>query len=122
MARTRQRANPDERIKYLVKEKGGEFVIEVPASLKLTFSAVNPERGRGGFDEGHCLRVWEGEKLRAVYGNVTGFRDLSIPLARKIKREVGEASWTQDSSGNFERNTKVDVEHQLVESSDDIPF
>jgi hypothetical protein len=54
--------------------------------------------------------VWEGEKLRAVFCDVRGFRDLGIPLAMKIERETGSATWEQDSSGNFERTEKRAIE------------
>lgn len=121
---TRQKKTPDEKVKYLVSGKN-EFVIEVPASWRLTFGYVNPNRSGDGYQrgEGHALRVWEGEKLRAVYCDVKGFRDLSIPLARKVTKETGSATWTMDSQGNFEEHKKVDVESALMlEAGDDIPF
>lgn len=121
---TRQKKDPDKVIRYLVKAAEGEFIIEIPASWKITFGFVNPAKsgdsyGRG---EGHCLRVYEGEKLRAVYADVRGFRDLSIPLARKVQKETGSTQWTQDSSGNFERSTKVEVESELVLEAGEAPF
>jgi hypothetical protein len=116
--------DPDEIIKYLVLGRNGDFVIEVPAHWKLTFGYVNPaSSGGGGFKEGHCLRCWEGEKLRAVFGDVTGFRDMAIPLARKVQKETGSAEWTRDSLGNFKESRDGNVETSLVlESSEDDPF
>lgn len=100
---------PEEKVKYLLLGAKGDFVIEVPESWRLTFGAVNPGGPTHGRDM-HCVRVWAGQRLRAVYCDVRGFRDLSIPLARKIEREVGEASWTSDSMGNFDGARKVTVQ------------
>lgn len=104
---TRPRAKKEEpKVKYLLLGGKGDFVIEVPESWRLTFGAVNPGGPTHGRDM-HCVRVWAGQKLRAVYCDVRGFRDLSIPLARKIDKEVGETKWTMDSAGNFEGERKV---------------
>ena len=99
-------------IKYLVTDNKGQFVVEVPANWRMTFGAVNPGTGDRGYENGklHCLRIWEGEKLRAVHCNVQEFRDLSIPLARKVDRQTGTATWTMDSAGNFEESRKVAIE------------
>lgn len=111
--------------KYLVSDNRGEFVIEIPAEgWKITFGYINPAvrdpmgaTGRNG--QGHCLRLYEGkDKLRAVFGNVTAIRDLSIPFARKIEKQTGSAKWSKDSLGNFEQEEAVSVEFQL-ESGDD---
>lgn len=122
---TRQRKAPDEKVKYLVSGNKGEFVIEIPASWKVTFGYVNPAKSSDGYarNEGHCMRVYEGEKLRAVYGDVYGLRDLSIPLARKVTKETGSASWTMDSQGNFEEHKKVERESSLMlEAGDEVVF
>lgn len=100
-------------VKYLVSDTTGEFVIELPTSYKITFSNVNPASGGepGYRDKSYCLRVWERKDvLRAVFCNVVGIRDLSIPLARKITKQTGSASWSHDSVGNFEGSRKVDVD------------
>ena len=93
----------------------GQFVIEIPKTWRVTFGYVNPAVRESGYRDGHCLRVYEGEKLRAVYANVQSFRDLSIPLARKVSKETGSAEWTMDSAGNFEERRKVEVQAELVE-------
>lgn len=92
--------DPDAKIRYLVQQQQADFVIEIPASWKVTFGAVNPgsEMGRGAL---HCMRVYEGEKVRAVYCDVKGFRDLSIPMARKVQSETRASEWRSDSEGNF---------------------
>jgi hypothetical protein len=100
--------------KYLVTDDKGDFVIEVPKTgWKLTFGYVNPavrDTGGGMGRQGHCLRVYEGKELRAVFGNVTGLRDLAIPLARRVERQVGNSQWSMDSAGNFEGSKSVKVE------------
>jgi hypothetical protein len=119
------RNKSSEPIKYLISAAPTDFVIEVPANWKLTFGAVNPGGNGtpGRYGDLHCLRLWEGEKLRAVYCDVKGFRDLSIPLARKIDRETGSSEWTSDSLGNFDgrRTIKVDDGGFQLEASRD-PF
>src|ERR1700754_4233164 len=92
-------------IKYLVTSANGEFVIELPETWKVTFGQVNPGSGNvGSYDRQlHCLRVWESkDKLRAVFCDVRGIRDLSIPLARKVEVQTGSAEWARDDLGNFE--------------------
>ena len=109
-------------VKYLVLQDRGEFVLEVPASFKLTFGAVNPGAPPHGRDL-HCLRVWatyNGGKgdLRAVFCDVRGFRDVSIPLARKVQKETGSASWTMDSEGGFERSEKRQIERITIDDDE----
>lgn len=119
-----RQADPAANVTLLVqRERGGDFTIQIPASWKVTFGAVNPGSQPHGRDL-HCLRVWEGEKLRAVYCDVRGFRDLAIPMAVKVTKETGAASWMQDSTGNFERSESRTLEERY-ESDDnlgDIPF
>lgn len=116
-------------IKYLILQQGGEFVIELPAEYKLTFGAVNPGGGAVSGRDLHCLRVYDGPNtktshLRAVYCDVRGFRDLSIPLARKVQKETGSSSWTMDSEGGFEATRKRELEStwEDPETVEDIPF
>jgi len=117
----RQTEDPDGLITYLI-QRGGQpdFQLQVPASWKLTFGAVNPASQVSRHDL-HCLRVWEGEKLRAVFCDVRGFRDLSLPLARKVSRETGATTWTRDDMGNFEQSQKRQIEESYVREEAD-PF
>jgi hypothetical protein len=120
-------------IKYLVSTRGGEFVINLPTHYKLTFGAVNPGSPPHGRDL-HCLRVWDGPpsgkgRLRAVFCDVRGFRDLSLPLARKVEVQTGQAQWTRDDLGNFETNERREIQSSwqgeygpLHEPSEDDPF
>lgn len=126
-AKKRQHAEKVEMVRLLVsKQRGADFIIEIPADWRVTFGYVNPSKSSDGFrnNEGHCLRVWEGEKLRGVWGDVTGFRDLSIPLASKVTRETGSASWTKDSEGNFEHTEQREREQtfQIEPGDDDVAF
>lgn len=107
--RNRQQQADAEDIQYYVRANDGDFVIEIPAHWKVTFGYVspgNPERGYGG-QSAHCLRVYEGEKLRGVWAGVQGIRDLSIKLARKHSKEVGETKWERDDS-RIERSELVE--------------
>jgi hypothetical protein len=111
----RQNAAEPELLTYMVQRAGQpDIQIQVPASWKLTFGAVNPGAPPHGRDL-HCLRVWEGEKLRAVFCDVRGFRDLSIPLARKVEVETGTSSWTRDDAGNYETSMKRQLEARYEE-------
>jgi len=112
MSTKRQNAAEVATLSYLVqRERVPDIIIQVAADWKITFGAVNPGNGEGGrYGNLHCLRVWEGEKLRAVFCDVRGFRDLSIPLASKVQKETGAASWTQDSNGNFEKTEARQIE------------
>lgn len=106
------RNKTDQKIKYLVERSGKpDFVMEVPASWKVTFAAVNPSGSSEGFrrGEGHCVRVWEGEKLRAVFSDCRGLRDLSIPFAIKVTQKESKAEYTSDSLGNFEGSESIKV-------------
>jgi hypothetical protein len=115
----------DERkTKYLIKQDRDEFVIEIPSDWKITFATVNP--ASNGMRDSHCVRVYEmpGSKLRAVFDSAVAIRDLSIPLARKAKTEVGSATWHTDSAGNFESQAKVAVDSRLIlePGIDESPF
>jgi hypothetical protein len=122
-----RQADPEAKVTLLVqRDRGGDFSMEILASWKVTFGAVNPGAPPHGRDL-HCLRVWEGEKLRAVFCDVRGFRDLSIPLAIKVTKETGSAEWVHDSAGNFERSEKRMIETRLEDTDEapepgDIPF
>lgn len=114
----------EEKVSILIQQQGGDFIIEIPPEWKLTFGAVNPGSQMGARDL-HCVRVWDGPnaktaRLKAVYCDCRGFRDLSIPLARKVSKETGSASWVKDSMGNFETNEKREVEFELL--PEQVPF
>lgn len=107
--------------------RGEDCIIELPEGWKVTFGAVNPGAPPHGRDL-HCLRVWDGPNaktagLRAVITDVRGFRDLGIPLARKVSKETGAATWTADSEGNFEATRKREIEAEWTDPrAEEIPF
>lgn len=110
------RNKSSEPIKYLIERtRGADFVIEIPANWKLTFASVNPNSQGGMRGDGHCIRVYEGEKLRAVYCDCKGFRDMTIPLIRKVEVQTGNSSWVQDSEGNMSDSRTVKNETVLLE-------
>lgn len=118
----RQAADEPGLITYLVQRAGQpDFQLQVKADWKLTFGAVNPGAQGPGRHDLHCLRVWEGEKLRAVFCDVRGFRDLSLPFARKIEVETGTATWARDDSGNYEASSKRKLEERY-EHDEASPF
>jgi hypothetical protein len=120
---TRQAKDPDSTIRYLVNTQSSDFVIEIPASWKVTFGQVNPGNGAHSGRDLHCMRVYEGEKVRAVYCDVRSFRDLSIPMARRVQSEVRESRWTADSEGNFESVAKRQLgESGFVVEEEEVPF
>lgn len=108
-------------IKLLVTDSRGQFVIELPPGYRVTFGAVNPGTGSpGSYERGlHCLRVWDGPgksaRLRAVFADVRGIRDLSLPFARKIEKETGSAQWSRDDLGNFEQSSVRQIETSIIE-------
>lgn len=106
--------------KYLIRADREEFVIEIPRKWKVTFASVNPASNAPG--RSYCVRVYEmpGSQLRAVFDGATSLRDLAIPLARKVKSEVGNASWNKDSAGNFSETTEIKVDSQLVVDTSEV--
>jgi hypothetical protein len=103
-----------EQTRYLVTTQTAEFVIEVDSDWKLTFGAVNPGAPPHGRDL-HCLRIWDGPNaktahLRAVFCDVRGFRDLSLPLARKLETQTSAAEWKYDSDGGYESKHRRQIE------------
>lgn len=112
-------------IQYLVGCTKGDFVIEIPATWKVTFAQVNPDPSgnRGYNDNAHCVRVWEGEKLRAVFANCIGLRDMSIPLARKVVKTESESEYKSDSLGNFtSASSRKMLDMGFVVEAEDDPF
>jgi hypothetical protein len=99
---------------YVESARGSDFVIELPDDFEVTFATINPTDHAG---RGLALRVYEkvGSKKfqRACYTDVKGFRDLSIPLMRKVERQTGNSEWTSDSEGNFSERLEVKKDYEL---------
>lgn len=85
---------------YLVKTSREELQIDIPENWKVTYGPISPGKGSYG---GYALRIYESDtKQRAIFTDVTSFRDLSIPVRRLVKAEKGTASWERDESGSSE--------------------
>lgn len=94
----------------LVNTKKEELRVTIPADYKVTFGPVQPG-SRGYGDEGNCLRIYESEtKQRAVFVNVVSFRDLSIPVERRVKRTKEKQKREYDADGNLKENSEVAVD------------
>jgi hypothetical protein len=96
----------------------GLFRIEIPATWKVTFSKVNPQAG--GY-EAMALRVYEGEeKQRACFSDVVSFRDISIPLTRRVKKSKEQVNTERDGrKSSLKRKTEVDYEWTAEPTDDD---
>lgn len=93
----------------------GELLIEIPDSYKVTFGKLQP--GERGYD-GNALRIYETkEKQRACFVNVVSFRDLSIPVKKRIKTVEEKGRSKRDSRGNAEsKHTTVVRESEWEEA------
>jgi len=97
----------DDRV-LLVRTTDEELRVTIPADFKVTYGRVQP--GARGYDEGYCLRIYESDtKQRAVFVNVVSFRDLSIPVQRRVKTVKNSAKSKRDSKGNAELSDKTTV-------------
>jgi hypothetical protein len=128
MSTTTPEAPSETRRILIQKELAEDLIMEIQPDWKITFGAVNPGSQMSGRDL-HCLRIYDGPNtksanLRAVICDVRGFRDLAIPLARKVSKETGAATWTQDSEGGFDRTEHRELETSWSEPDrlEDIPF
>jgi hypothetical protein len=81
---------------YLLETKSGsQRKLTVPRDWKVTFGPTVPfeRKNSGRYDECWALRLYEGDKLRAVLTDVRNFRDLDIEVLEKrisSKRQVIE--------------------------------
>ena len=100
---------------YLLKTHGdGDLKITIPDSYKVTFGPVAP--GAKGYGTGQlALRVYEAEnKQRAIFTDVISFRDLSIPVERKIKGKKVESKSKSDGRGNRSAQEEIEVDESWV--------
>ena len=67
---------------YLVVRSNETLQVTVPSSWKVTYGGFNPGAKYGSEP---ALRFYEAnDKQRAVFTNVQSFRDMSIPVLRKV--------------------------------------
>lgn len=99
-----------ETVEFLVHDNAGMFKIRIPASWKITFGALQPGQKAYGYDAGNVLRIYESEtKQRAVFTGVRSFRDLSIPVVRRVVAKQSKAEAKSDGKGNHEAQEQVAV-------------
>ena len=86
-----------ERVYEFTFSDRGPMRVTVPDSWKITFGAVVPGKGGGAQYGAFGIRLWEaGDKQRAVFTNVTAFRDISIPVLVAAVRAFGSSDWYAD--------------------------
>jgi len=74
----------------------GPIRITIPATWKVTFGALVPAKAGASMGP-HGLRIWEGtDKQRAVFANVSSFRDLSLDIQVAAIRKYGTEDWYLD--------------------------
>lgn len=96
----------------LVKTHREEFRLTIPIGWKITFSKVNPQAG--GHDA-HALRIYESDnQQRACFTGVESFRDLAIPLERRIKKTKTKAEAASDGRGKRSAQRDEEVEFEWV--------
>lgn len=86
-----------ERVYEITFSDRGPMRVTVPDTWKITFGAVVPGKGGGAQFGSFGIRLWEAtDKQRAVFANVTSFRDLSIPIQVAAIRKFGTDEWYRD--------------------------
>ena len=88
---------------YLIKtSRDGELQIDIPDNWKVTYGPVSPGARNGEL----ALRIYEAEtKQRAIFTGVQSFRDLSIPVRRKVTSTEGFITWEQNEDGESENRS-----------------
>lgn len=97
---------------YLVRRHSeGLLKVTVPANWRVTFGPIVAGNSRHGYNGGEaCLRFYESkDQVRAIFTNVTEFRDLSIPVLKRFveKRAKNE----HEIKKNGEKHSGEKVEH-----------
>lgn len=88
----------------LIKDSEGEFKVEVPDEVGITFGPDIPyEDKQSAYGrKSYSLRIYSDSNkkgLLAVFAEVKWFRDLSIKHSRLIIREEGKSMWKSDEHG-----------------------
>jgi hypothetical protein len=117
-----------------VYDNQGDFIIEVPAKAKVTFSYFNPAMSGSSEPNGYgqrenvskqtALRIYEhgdkGNQLACFVG-VRGFRDLAVKKTKLSQKVVVERRYSDDGEGNEDWSGSQQRE-LVVGNEDDIPF
>ena len=123
----------DDARRIRIYDRTGDFVIEVPAKAKVTFSYFNPAASgdQGDRYSPHnvtkqtALRIYEhgdkGNQLACFIG-VHGFRDLRVKKTKLVQRVTVERRYADDGEGNEEWDGKRNLELTVGDEDKDIPF
>ena len=106
---------PEETRTLLIETVREELQLEVPAKWKITFGALQPGQSQsyGRDTNGTVLRIYESDKQqRAVFRDVLSFRDLSMPLKRRVVTTKENKKGKHDSKGNAEYEAAVEVDDE----------
>lgn len=112
----------------------GDFVIDVPAKARCTFSYFNPassgyadrnQYGGGNVAKETALRIYAaGEKSSqlACFLGVTGFRDLAVKKTKLVQRVVVERRYADDGEGGEEWAGSRQAALTVGDEDAEIPF
>jgi len=112
---------------------GDDFIVEVPAKAKVTFSYFNPAIAGDrnvGYGDGRemkttALRIYEhgdkGNQLACFVG-VLGFRDLRVKKTKLVQKVVVERRYSDDGEGNEEWGGNRELTRGSANEDEDIPF
>lgn len=76
---------------YEIETSRGNYRITIPSTWKVTYGPVSPGKYTEG---GNALRIYEDDKRqRAMFTNVTSFRDMSLKTLKENKTVKGKTTW-----------------------------
>ena len=102
--------NKTEEKTYLVKRRGEELKVTVPASWKVTYAPIQP----GAHGE-PCLRFYESDKQqRAIFTDVQSFMDTSINVSKLITTTKSVEEVKQDEWDLYERKGETLIQKTWV--------
>lgn len=100
---------------YEIKQGSERFRIDIPANFKVTFGPLTPG---SKFGSAYALRVYESDtKQRAVFVDVTSFRDLSIPY-RKYVKNTKSASQSEHTDKRDSHSSETQRSDEWVSVND----
>lgn len=89
-------ADPAVRTYEITLKDGGAVRVDIPETWKVTFGPIAGAKGYDG-GGGFAFRAWEAEtKQRLLLTQVTGFRDIGLPMTRRAVRRFGSDDWFAD--------------------------
>jgi hypothetical protein len=109
---------------YEIVTHDGTYRLDVPVTARVTYGPVIGAAGKSSYGAtGNVLRIWEGTKAnevqRALFQNVTAFRDLSLPMRVRAVRRFGSEDWFLDD-GRTWVGPKADQVERAWKNADEI--